>query len=129
MFHALWLSAANLQKVTVILLRFYKNAQGCQCGIHQNIDVGCLAFKKMQKKHRADAKSTYAIKTGFDVRTITVAHIVNVPAWGSLCRHGQWLASHRYRDAEGLIVQSSAASTLSALCSTCRTLAGLHTVL
>ena len=38
------------------------------------------------------------------------------------------MASRRYRDTEGLIVQSSTASTLSALCSMCRMLAGLHTV-
>ncbi len=48
---------------------------------------------------------------------VTVIHIVKVPAdcvWIE-----QWLAYRIYRDAEGLIVQSSAASTL---------FAGLHTV-
>ena len=60
--------------ISVLLLCFYKNAQGCQSGIHRNIDEGCLAFMKMQKKHRADAKTTYAIKTGFDIQTILVGH-------------------------------------------------------
>ena len=51
---------------------------------------------------------------------IIVLHIVNVPALE--------VASHRYRDGEGLIVNSSAASTFSALRPMCRTLADLHTV-
>ena len=59
---------------------------------------------------------------------ILINYIVTIPTWGWLCRHGRWLASRRYRDTEGLIVQSSTASTLSALCSMCTMLAGLHTV-
>ena len=66
-------AAKTVPVISVILLRFYKNAQGCQSGIHRNIDEGCLAVTKMQKKHRADAKTTYAIKTGFDVLTTTTA--------------------------------------------------------
>ena len=53
MFRALWLSAAKATKavpvISVILFYFYKNAQGCQSGIHRIIDVGCLAVRKMQK--------------------------------------------------------------------------------
>ena len=53
MFRALCLSAAKATKavpvISVILLYFYKNAQGCQSGIHRIIDVGCLAVRKMQK--------------------------------------------------------------------------------
>ena len=68
------------------------------------------------------------VETKYQYTLISYIHIVNIPTWSCLCRHGQWLASRRYRDTEGLIVQSSTASTLSALCSMCRMLAGLHTV-
>ena len=68
------------------------------------------------------------VETKYQYTLISYIHIVNIPTWGWLCRHGQCLASRRYRDTEGLIVQSSTASTLSALCSMCRMLAGLHTV-
>ena len=61
---------------------------------------------------------------------ITVIHIVTVPyLLGADCvdtANGWHLVDNR--DAEGLVVKSSAVSTLSALCSMFRMLAGLHTV-
>ena len=57
-------AAKTVPVISVILLRFYKNAQGCQSGIHRNIDEGCLAVTKMQKKHRADAKNNQCHQNG-----------------------------------------------------------------
>ena len=82
MFRALWLSAAKATKavpvISVILFYFYKNAQGCQSGIHRIIDVGCLAVRKMQKNIVQTLKQPYDIKSGFDVQT-NLAHIYIIP--------------------------------------------------
>ena len=75
MFRALWLSAAKATKavpvISVILFYFYKNAQGCQSGIHRIIDVGCLAVRKMQKNIVQTLKQRMTSNRGLTSRLLS----------------------------------------------------------
>ena len=57
-------AAKTVPVISVILLRFYKNAQGCQSGIHRNIDEGCLAVTIMQKNIVQTLKQPMPSKRG-----------------------------------------------------------------
>ena len=98
MFRALWLSAAKATKavpvISVILFYFYKNAQGCQSGIHRIIDVGCLAVRKMQKNIVQTLKQRMTSNRGLTSR-LWVSDWVN--STNVFFLRSDWWICHRLR--------------------------------